>query len=305
MPKSKSESAQPVELRLGSANANKIWLNGKLLADAEVYHAFTTLDQYVGSRPARAGNQSRPGQTLPERADRRLGRELEVSDPRLRPHRRSSRRAGENSVNGDDNRAAMIESTARRLPRSPRLIALRFVAADSTLADGWRHLRPAPAAMAPGLASISRTRIATARSTRPICPPTLDDGLTIAWKVDLPGRGPSSPIVVGGRVIITASSGVRQDLLHVLAFDAADGHLLVAAAVLGHGPHAHASANGRSPLRRRPAMAATFSPSSRRTIWSRSTWTETCSGIADWPRIFPAWVTTSACPRRRWSSAKR
>jgi len=39
---------QPVELRLGSANANKIWLNGKLLADFEVYHAFTTLDQYVG-----------------------------------------------------------------------------------------------------------------------------------------------------------------------------------------------------------------------------------------------------------------
>jgi hypothetical protein len=43
-----SKTAQPVELRLGTANANKIWLNGKLLADFEVYHAFTTLDQYVG-----------------------------------------------------------------------------------------------------------------------------------------------------------------------------------------------------------------------------------------------------------------
>lgn len=57
-------------------------------------------------------------------------------------------------------------------------------------------------------------------------PTTFDRGLTIGWKVDLPGRGPSSPIVVGGKVIVTASSGVRQDLLHVLAFDAADGHLL-------------------------------------------------------------------------------
>ena len=43
-----SDAEQPVELRLGSANANKIWLNGKLLADFEVYHSFTTLDQYVG-----------------------------------------------------------------------------------------------------------------------------------------------------------------------------------------------------------------------------------------------------------------
>jgi outer membrane protein assembly factor BamB len=57
-------------------------------------------------------------------------------------------------------------------------------------------------------------------------PTSFDRGLAIAWKSDLPGRGPSSPIVVGGKVIVTASSGVRQDLLHVLAFDAADGHLL-------------------------------------------------------------------------------
>jgi len=45
----------------------------------------------------------------------------------------------------------------------------------------------------------------------------------VAWKVALPGRGPSSPIVVAGRVIVTASSGPRQDRLHVLCFDAATG----------------------------------------------------------------------------------
>ena len=39
----------------------------------------------------------------------------------------------------------------------------------------------------------------------------------------LPGRGPSSPIVVGGDVIVTASSGVRQDRLHVLCFDTGTG----------------------------------------------------------------------------------
>jgi outer membrane protein assembly factor BamB len=47
----------------------------------------------------------------------------------------------------------------------------------------------------------------------------------IAWKVDLPGKGPSSPIVVAGHVIITSSSGARQDRLHVLSFSAASGKL--------------------------------------------------------------------------------
>ncbi|HEX4143005.1 MAG TPA: hypothetical protein VHY91_05605 [Pirellulales bacterium] len=50
-----SPREQPVELRLGSANANKIWLNGKLLADFEVYHSFTTLDQYVGRGSLKRG----------------------------------------------------------------------------------------------------------------------------------------------------------------------------------------------------------------------------------------------------------
>ena len=45
----------------------------------------------------------------------------------------------------------------------------------------------------------------------------------VAWKASLPGQGPSGPIVVGGRVIVTAASGPRQDRLHVLALDAASG----------------------------------------------------------------------------------
>jgi outer membrane protein assembly factor BamB len=45
----------------------------------------------------------------------------------------------------------------------------------------------------------------------------------IAWRVDLPGRGVSSPIVVGDLVIVTASSGFKQDRLHVLAFDVETG----------------------------------------------------------------------------------
>jgi tetratricopeptide (TPR) repeat protein len=47
--------AQSVELRLGTESANKIWLNGKLLFSAEVYHANGTMDQYVGRGELKAG----------------------------------------------------------------------------------------------------------------------------------------------------------------------------------------------------------------------------------------------------------
>jgi outer membrane protein assembly factor BamB len=52
------------------------------------------------------------------------------------------------------------------------------------------------------------------------------DQQNIAWKVALPGRGPASPIVVGSKVIVTASSGVNQDRLHVVCFSADDGQQL-------------------------------------------------------------------------------
>ncbi len=48
----------------------------------------------------------------------------------------------------------------------------------------------------------------------------------IAWKVDLPGSGPSTPLVIGDRVILTSASGVLQDRLHVLCLSAADGRTL-------------------------------------------------------------------------------
>jgi outer membrane protein assembly factor BamB len=45
----------------------------------------------------------------------------------------------------------------------------------------------------------------------------------VKWKAELPARGVSSPVVAGGRVYVTCSSGVRDDRLHVLCFDFASG----------------------------------------------------------------------------------
>ncbi len=49
---------------------------------------------------------------------------------------------------------------------------------------------------------------------------------SIVWQAPLPGRGVSSPVVVGDRLYLTCSSGSRDDQLHVLAFDAHRGRLL-------------------------------------------------------------------------------
>ena len=54
-------------------------------------------------------------------------------------------------------------------------------------------------------------------------PSTLDARKSVTWETPLPGRGLSSPIVIGDRVFVTCSSGARQGRLHVLCFRATDG----------------------------------------------------------------------------------
>lgn len=54
-------------------------------------------------------------------------------------------------------------------------------------------------------------------------PTALSASNSIAWKCNLPGRGLSSPIIVGDRVFVTCSSGLNQQRLHVLCFNAVDG----------------------------------------------------------------------------------
>jgi outer membrane protein assembly factor BamB len=57
-------------------------------------------------------------------------------------------------------------------------------------------------------------------------PTKLDTPESLHWKAPLPGRGVSGPIVVSGRVFLTASGGYRDSQLHVLCFSAASGEQL-------------------------------------------------------------------------------
>lgn len=63
-------------------------------------------------------------------------------------------------------------------------------------------------------------------SSEPNLPTKLDDDAALKWKAQLPGRGLSGPIVIGDRIFLTASSGYRDDRLHVLCFAADTGEQL-------------------------------------------------------------------------------
>jgi outer membrane protein assembly factor BamB len=54
-------------------------------------------------------------------------------------------------------------------------------------------------------------------------PLALNGTNSIAWQVDLPGEGLSSPIIVGDRIFVTASGGVKQQRLYVICFGAKNG----------------------------------------------------------------------------------
>ena len=122
-----SDIARPVELRMGCINACKVWLNGELIIEREVYHTAVDIDQYAGKGQARAWPQCDPGQSVPERSKRGLGTELAVPTPRLRQHRRGSAAVGprqgdkETRRQGEVQNAIPIESPCLPLSLSPCL----------------------------------------------------------------------------------------------------------------------------------------------------------------------------------------
>src|SRR4051794_38808818 len=99
-------------------------------------------------------------------------------------------------------------------------VGVFMIALTATAAD-WRQFR------GPG---------GTGTADGPAPPTDLAPDRATAWKAPLPGRGLSGPLVVGDRVFVTASSGRRQDRLHVLAFAAADGKQLWERTVFATGP---------------------------------------------------------------------
>jgi outer membrane protein assembly factor BamB len=88
------------------------------------------------------------------------------------------------------------------------LVGLTF--SGSSFAADWLQFR------GPGASGISLEPAAG-------LPTKLDIGSSIAWEAGLPGKGLSSPIVIGKKVFLTCSSGPEQNRLHVICFHADTG----------------------------------------------------------------------------------
>jgi outer membrane protein assembly factor BamB len=104
----------------------------------------------------------------------------------------------------------MKSSDKVRHTRLALLVAMACSASTVTAAD-WKQFRGPTGS---GAASAEE------------CPVNWSTSDNLAWQADLPGRGLSSPIVVAGRVLVTACSGIRQDRLHILCFDQQSGQPL-------------------------------------------------------------------------------
>ena len=63
----------------------------------------------------------------------------------------------------------------------------------------------------------------TGSASNAVVPIKVGEKQNIKWSAELPGRGPSSPIVIGDKVIVTASHGDKQNLLVVFCFHAKSG----------------------------------------------------------------------------------
>lgn len=53
-----SDDAKEVDVRLGCINANKVWINGDLVIENEVYHASSNLDQYISKTNLKPGKNT-------------------------------------------------------------------------------------------------------------------------------------------------------------------------------------------------------------------------------------------------------
>lgn len=86
-------------------------------------------------------------------------------------------------------------------------VLLALVGSTATAGD-WRHFR-------------GTDQTAVFRPGEDIPPVRSLDQL--AWKAELPGRGPSSPIVTAGRVLVTSAVNPNQDELRLSCLDAETG----------------------------------------------------------------------------------
>jgi outer membrane protein assembly factor BamB len=197
-----SDGDRTVEIRLGCVTGWKLWLNGKFLFGHEEYHHGMEIDQFRVSGELRQGRNLILLKVVQNDQTEDFAQlwqfQLRICD-------------GAGTAVPPQRRAAVLEWHDRlERPASACCTSLPLGSSSAPGSD-WLQFRGPGGSGTAGGENV---------------PVSLKDKDGFAWKADLPGRGVSSPIVLSGRVIVTASSGYRQDKLHVLCLDAKDGRKL-------------------------------------------------------------------------------
>ncbi len=178
---------------------------------------------------AEGGAQRGLAEDLPEREEAVVGEGLEVPGTAVRRCRSGGAvHPGVGEIGADAARTAQgkemnqgtnFHSTRITIMKKQLVFALAMAAglcwqvggADRVMAADWPQFR------GPGSSSVSEEK-------DPPIKWSATEGLR--WKAALPGRGLSNPVIAGGKVFVTASSGFRERRLHVLCFDAESGKKL-------------------------------------------------------------------------------
>jgi hypothetical protein len=53
-----ADDAVPADIRLGCINANKVWVNGREISSNQIYHASSSIDQYIGKVELKKGSNT-------------------------------------------------------------------------------------------------------------------------------------------------------------------------------------------------------------------------------------------------------
>ncbi|MCS7304655.1 MAG: PQQ-binding-like beta-propeller repeat protein [Thermoguttaceae bacterium] len=248
-------SEREVQIRIGSPNAIKLWLNGRLVASHEVYHSGSQIDQYIVPVRLRAGKNfllvKVCQNNIPQDWARFWQFQLRICDglgtailPDQQPSKEQNPTSTENEKKFSSSEPCLSSSAAQTSPpeqngredtlayRQPGESTVRQnlplgqetvsafakeIPQTAQSQDGEGAVGPWPQFRGPGSNPVFAGKPA---------PVDFGPDKYLAWRTALPGRGASSPIVLGHRVIVTASSGPRQDRLHVLCLDAQSGKLL-------------------------------------------------------------------------------
>lgn len=93
--------------------------------------------------------------------------------------------------------------------RASAVVALAIALPLTLSADDWSSF------LGPGGSSVADA----------ILPKVMDDETNVVWKKPLPGKGASSPIVIGDNIVVTCSGGIgdKQNAIMVLCFDKETG----------------------------------------------------------------------------------